>query len=71
MNDESQKFARQTIKDGLAKLPESNHKLFKLMYSPNDLNADINDVVDIMPADRLDWAMQQVKRSLDINKDLL
>jgi hypothetical protein len=65
MNDELQVFARDQIKEGLSKLPKSNVKLFKRMYSPDNLNANINDVVDNMPADRLDWAMQQVQRSLD------
>ena len=27
--------------------------------------AKINDVVDLMPPEQLDWAMQQVKASLD------
>jgi hypothetical protein len=65
MNDELQVFARDRIKEGLSKLPKSNVKLFKQMYSPDDLTVNINDVVDNMPTDRLDWAMQQVQRSLD------
>lgn len=64
MNQHLQKFARQWLKDGLAKLPESNHEIFKRMYSHKDLNKPINDVVDAMPADKLDWAMQQVENSL-------
>lgn len=34
------------------------------MYSHGHLDADINDVVDSMPDDKLDWAMQQVEESL-------
>ena len=75
MNDELQKFAREQIKNGLSKLPESNRIIFKKMYSYpgwtnnpvdnlSDQKMDINDVVDKMPADKLDWAMQQVSRSL-------
>jgi len=64
MNKQMQNFARQTLKDGLAMLPESNHMLFKRMYSHKNLDADINDVVDAMPEDRLDWAMQQVENSI-------
>ncbi len=30
-----------------------------------DLDMDINDVVDVMPERKLDWAMQQVQRSID------
>jgi hypothetical protein len=65
MNEELQKFARNTIKEGLALLPSSHQLIFKRMYSHKNLDADINHVVDIMPEDRLDWAMQQVKRSVE------
>ncbi len=65
MNDQMQDFARSTLKDGLVKLPESWQAMFKRMYSPNDLSANIEDVVNMVPASKLDWAMQQVQRSLD------
>ena len=65
MNDQLQEYARTQLKEGLAKLPESNQLLFKRMYSHEDLEANINDVVDIMPEERLDWAMQQVQRTID------
>jgi hypothetical protein len=53
------------MKEGLAQLPESWVLLFKRMYSPADLNKDINDVVDLLPEDKLDWAFQQVCNSVD------
>ena len=65
MNSQLQKLARKTLKEGLANLPASHHLLFKRMYSHTDLEKDINDVIDQMPEDKLDWAMQQVKRSLE------
>ena len=64
MNNQIQDFARQTLKDGLSQLPEDSQLLFKRMYSHENLEASINDVVDSMPEDKLDWAMQQVERSL-------
>lgn len=64
MNDKIQQFARDSIKRGLNMLPEQNRIVFNRMYSPDDLYADINTVVDNMPSDRLDWAMQQVERTL-------
>lgn len=51
---------REEIKYGLSTLPESNHEMFKRMYSPKDLTPDINTVVDNMPANKLQWALQQV-----------
>lgn len=64
MNNQLQNFARNNLKEGLAKLPESNQMLFKRMYSHDDLTRDINEVVDLIPEDKLDWAMQQVENTL-------
>ena len=69
MNNQLQEFAREQLKDGLPKLPESNQLLFKRMYSHEDLDKPIDDVVDSMPSDRLDWAMQQVQRSIERRRD--
>ena len=65
MNSELQEFARQSLKEGLAQLPDNHQLMFKRMYSHKNLEADINDVVDSMPEGKLDWAMSQVQRSLD------
>ena len=84
MNEQLQKFARQSLKEGLAKLPEGNQRIFKLMYgrgNHENLTSKIpemrsvaeaeamavGDVVDEMPAEKLDWAMQQVQRTLKDN----
>jgi len=67
MNNQLQDFARQQLKDGLAQCTEAQQMLFKRMYSHKNLEASINDVVDAMPEDKLDWAMQQVERSLTKN----
>lgn len=65
MNQQLQDFARATLRDGLSKLSEREHLLFKRMYSHKDLTLDINKVVDNMPESKLDWAMQQVRNSLE------
>ena len=65
MNNELQNFARKQILDGLNQLPPENQMLFKRMYSHKDLDAPIEAVVANMPEDRLDWAMQQVSRTLN------
>ena len=72
MNDQLQNFARQTLKDGLEKLPLDWQGTFKLMYARNNgkrsveaaMAMNINAVVDEIPATKLDWAMQQVENSL-------
>lgn len=72
MNPDLAAFAREKIKHGLAQLPASYHEVFNLMYgraggkrSVEDAKAmPVNDVVDQMPAEKLDWAMTQVDNSL-------
>ena len=65
MNNQMQEFARKTLLDGLNQLTETNHLLFKRMYSHNDLEVSIESIVASMPEEKLDWAMQQVQRTLD------
>jgi len=65
VNEDLQAFARQRIKKGLARLPEGCTIIFKRMYAGGNLEMPIDDVVDSMPAEKLDCAMQQVQRSLD------
>jgi hypothetical protein len=65
MNHILQGFARQWLKDGLAKLPEGSHLLFRRMYSHDDLTRPIDAVVDEMAPEKLNWAMQQVENSLE------
>jgi hypothetical protein len=67
MNETMQAFARQTLKDGLAKLNPKNHRMFNQMYNPENLDADVNDTVDDIDASKLDWAMQQVERTIQTN----
>lgn len=67
MNEELQNYARTKIKSGLAQCSEGQQKLFRRMYSHDDLTQEINDVVDNMPSEKLDWAMQQITRTLEKN----
>lgn len=68
MNERLQNYARAILKENLMQLPESNQLLFKYMYSHKNIDADINDVIDNMSEEKLDWVMQQVQRTLDKNK---
>jgi len=58
MNKQLQNFARQQLKDGLKQLPEVWQLKFKQIYSRNNLELPIDEVVNRMPEDKLDWAMQ-------------
>jgi len=64
MNKGLEDYARKLIKEGLVQLPENWQIMFKRMYSHDNLDIDINTLVDNMPEDKLDWAMQQVEKSL-------
>jgi len=60
MNTELSQYARKLIKERLETLPESNQMMFKRMYSHEDLDKPIPDVVDAMPDDKLEHAMFQI-----------
>ena len=72
MNETLQKFAREQLKDGLKKLPLDWQNTFKLMHGraggersvEQARSMPIEDVVDEMVEDRLDWALTQVENSL-------
>ena len=64
MNEQLEAFAKSNLKDGLKQLSEDQQLLFKRMYSHENLELSIEEVVDNMPTDKLDWAMQQVHNSL-------
>ena len=67
MNEMLQKYARCYLKNNLIKLSQGNRDLFKRMYGKGKMDLSIEDVVDKMPADKLDWAMCQVKNTLKKN----
>ena len=64
MNNTLSNFARVQLKEGLAKLGEKEHIMFKRIYSHGNLELDINEVVNKIPEEKLDWAMQQVENTL-------
>lgn len=64
MNETLQNYARIYLKEGLAQCTEDQQLLFRRMYSPTGPDRSMEDVVDHMPEDKLEWAMHQVKRTL-------
>lgn len=69
MNNILQQEARQYLKDNLATCTEAQQFMFKRMYSHKDLTKNIDEVVDDMPEDSLDRAMQQVERTVNKNQN--
>ena len=69
MQNETLKFAAKNIlKNLLSQCTEGQQMLFKRMYSHNNLDLSINDVVDNMDPDKMDWAISQCERTLNKNK---
>lgn len=64
MNDILKQFAKKELKQGLSQCSEKEVDVFKRMYSHNNMELSINDVVDNMPDGKLDWAMTQVQMTL-------
>jgi len=64
MNKTVVNFIREEIKKGLAQLEDKNRLLFNRMYSHDNLERPVNEVVDDMPEEKLNWALTQVENSL-------
>ena len=64
MNKTIEQFARQQIKQKLARCTFEQQKLFKRMYSPQNIDALLVDVCDNMPTEKLDWALTQIEHTL-------
>lgn len=64
ITDIGSQIVRQELKMNLAKCTEEHHNLFRRMYSHENLELGIDDVVDKIPNDKLNWALQQVLNTL-------
>jgi hypothetical protein len=65
MNKILSAHARGWLKANLAQCTEPQIDIFRRMYSHKDLDKAPSEVVDLMPDDKLDWAMSQVASTLD------
>ena len=54
---------RAEIKRILSQLTDEHRDMFNRMYSKPDVYQDVEDTVDEMPRNRLDWALQQCKNT--------
>jgi hypothetical protein len=64
MNPELEAYAREYIRINIKKLKDEHIHIFKKMYSSNNLEANIDNVINNMTKDKLNWAMQQITNSL-------
>ena len=64
MNSQLVAYARKKIKEGLSELSEGHQVVFKRLYSHENLELPIDEVVDNVPEEKLSWALTQVQNSL-------
>lgn len=64
MNATIEAFARGKLKELLYALPSENKRIFSLMYSHKNPDLTMDDVVDRMPCEKLDWALTQVENTI-------
>lgn len=75
MNKTLAKTGRQILKELLAECTEKQHRIFKLMYARDNGKRSIedaekmaiNDVVDLMEDNKIDWAITQCERTVEKN----
>ena len=61
-------MGRTYLKELLAQCSESQQMIFKRMYSHNDLEKNINQVVDDLDPNKIDWAISQCERTIENSK---
>ena len=67
MNKTISKMCRITLQEMLRLCTEEQQLFFKRMYSPSNLELPINEVVDQMEDEKLDWAISQCESTLKKN----
>lgn len=64
MNKSVEEFYRTEIKNGLHKLKDEAQDIFKRMYAHTHPTLTIDEVVDKLQVEHLDWALTQVHNTL-------
>ena len=70
-NETIKNVAKEMLKELLAKCTEGQQLIFKRMYCHKNLELPINEAVDQMADDKIDWAMTQVERTVEKNNPTL
>ncbi len=64
MNKTIENMIRTELKKLMVHCTEEQQLLFKRMYSYDNLELPIEDVIDTMDVDKLDWAFTQIENTL-------
>jgi hypothetical protein len=71
-NETIKNVAKEMLKELLSECTDGQQLMFKRMYCHKNLELPINEAVDQMADDKIDWAMTQVERTVEKNrKELL
>lgn len=68
MNETLKNIAKKILKDLLSQCTDGQQLMFKRMYCHKNLDLPINEAVDQMSDDKIDWAITQVERTVEKNK---
>ena len=69
MNETLKTTAKQMLKNLLSQCTEPQQMIFKRMYSHDNLELQINEVVDKLPDDKIDWAITQCEQTVEKNSN--
>jgi len=59
-------FVKDSIKEGLEKCTDGQKNIFVRMYGNG--KTDLNEIVDNMNEDKIDWALTQIENTLKLEK---
>ncbi len=67
-NETLKNAAKEILKGLLSECTEGQQLMFKRMYCHKNLELPINEAVDQMADDKIDWAISQTERSVEKNR---
>jgi hypothetical protein len=70
-NETLKKAAKDILKNLLAQCTEGQQLMFKRMYCHKNLELPIDEAVDQIADDKIDWAISQCERTVNKNLNLI
>ena len=64
-NETIKNLAKEMLKELLSECTNEQQIMFKRMYCHKNLELSINEAVNQMADDKIDWAMTQVERTIE------
>lgn len=70
MNESLSKMGRDYLKELLSQCTDPQQLMFKRMYAHKYQEKPINECVDLMDDEKIDWAISQCERAVEKNSNL-